>query len=514
MDESALAQAIQEQTRVLADLVSQGQVSQKAQDGVFANTVNDLVSALKNGGIAGSQQKDALAAGHSGTLLHGPGGMFNTPGLSSTLISTHVKSRGLATLLPAFANNELVPYFGFITGFGDEVGSEPTNPCDDAPTGYMKSGTLTAKFGHIARDTQTIRLPDTIKKINRSDFTDLSLLNSVLNPDQSGVLMPAGVNEQGMLDMVTKAESVIAGINMERKLSGLLWAGDGTGANDTPGGGYVEFPGLDNQIVTAQVDAETNSAMASADSLVLNFGYQDVATSDIVEFIEEAEDFNFNLAEDTGIGPVEGVLVMRPNAFRAITSVWPIQYNTQPEMAIIGGSDARDIIDARAIVTDRDAMRNGLYLDVNGKRLNVVIDTGIVEENNATNPTDLDAYEFASSIYYVPLRVIGGLPVTYWEYIDHQLSVPQTQLLQGMETWWTDSGRWLWSYDGKFTCFKLKMETDPRVVLRTPHLAWKIQDVKYSRMVALRDPDPDNEYWVNGGVSIRNLSPTQYAAWL
>ena len=512
MNNEALALAIQEQTKVLAGLVSQGQVTSKAQEHAFAKTVNDLVSALKSGDLV--QKQDALAAGHAGTLLHGPGGMFNTPGLSDTLISTHVRARGLGQLLPAFPTNETTPYYGFITGFGDTTGTEPNAPCDDAPAGYMKSGTLTAKLGHMARDTQTIRLPDTIKKINRSDFTDLSLLNSVLNPDSSGVYMPPSLNEQGMLDMVTKAEQVIAGIGMERLLSALLWSGDGTGASDMPGGGYIEFPGLDNQIATGQLDAETGAAMASADSLVLNFGYQDIATSDIVEFIEEAEDFNYNLAEDTGIGPVEGVLVMRPNAFRALTSVWPIQYNTQPEMAIIAGSEARVIIDARANINDRDAMRNGLYLDVNGKRLNVVLDNGIVEENNATNPTDLDAYEFASAIYFVPLKVVGGLPVTYWEFLDHQLSVPQESLLNGLQTWYTDSGRWLWSIDGKFTCFKLKMETDPRVVLRTPHLAWKIQDVKYSRMVPLRDPDPENEYWVDGGVSIRNLSPKQYAAWL
>jgi len=510
MNESTFVEAIQAQTKALTDLISAGQ-QKEAQGTAFAKTVNDLVAALKQGDLV---NKDALAAGHAGTLLHGPGGMFNTPGLSSALISTHVKSRGLGYLLPAFPSNEVAPYFGFITGFGEEIGSEPNAPCDDAPTGYMKSGTLTAKFGHVSRDTQTIRLPDTIKKINRADFTDLTLINSVLNQNGADTLYPPSVNEAGMLDMVTKAEQVIAAVNMERKVSKLLWSGDATGANDTPGGGYVEFPGLDNQIATGQVDAENNQAMPAADSLVLDFGYQDVATSDIVEFMEEAEDFNYNLAEDTGVGPVEGALVMRPNTFRSLTSVWPIQYNTQPEMAIIAGSEARVIIDARANITDRDAMRNGLYLDLNGKRFNVVLDTGIVEENNATNPSDLNAYEYASSIYYIPLKIVGGLPVTYWEYLNHQLSVPQTQLLQGMQTWWTDGGRWLWSMDGKFTCFKVKMETDPRIVLRTPHLAWKIQNVKYTRMVALRDPDPENDYWVNGGVSIRNLSPTQYAAWL
>jgi hypothetical protein len=511
MKEETLVKAIREQTEALANLYQQNQQAEEAREGVFAKTVNDLVTAIKS---QDNVEKDALAAGNSGTLLHGPGGMFNTPGLESTLISTHVKAKGLGYLLPAFPTNQTTPYFGFITGFGEETGSEPNAPCDDAPTGYMKSGTLTAKLGHISRDTQTIRLPDTIKRINRSDFTDLMLLNSVLNNDEAaGTYFPPSLDERGIIDLSTKAEQVIAGINMERKLRVLLWTGDATGANDMPGGGYIEFPGLDNQIVTAQVDAETNNAMAAADSLVLDFGYQDVATSDIVEFVEEAEDFVWNLGEDTGLEHT-GVLVMRPKAFRAITSVWPIQYNTQPEMSIIASTEARVVLDARANVDQRDQMRNGLYLDVNGKRYSVVLDNGIVEENNATNPTDLDAYEYASSIYYIPLTLTGGMPATYWEYLDHQLSVPQEALLGGLQTWWTDSGRWLWSMDGKFTCFKMKMETDPRVILRTPHLAWKIQDVKYTRMVALRDPDPESTYWVDGGVSIRNLSPTQYAAWL
>ena len=467
---------------------------------------NALLAQLVNG----QQTSDkAVAAAHTGTLLHGPGGMFNTPGLSSGIISLHVRSKGLGQLRPAFPSNETNPFYGFITGFGAEAGDEPVNPCDAAPTGYMKSGTLTAKFGHVARDTKTIRLPDTIKKLNRGDFTDLNLINSVLSPDSTGIYYPNDLNEQGLLDMVTKAEMVIAGINMERKLSTLLWTGDATVS--TAQEGYVEFPGLDNQIATGQVDAELNSAMPSADSLILNFGYQDVTQADIVEPIEEAEDYVFNLAEDTGLS-VEGVFVMRPQAWRAISSVWPIQYNTQPDMATIAGSEARVIIDGRTNIQERDAMRQGLYLDVNGRRFGVVLDTGIVELDN--DNANLDADEFASSVYFVPLRA-ANMPVTYWEYLNHQLSVPQTQLLRGMETWYTDGGRFLWSYDGQYTCFNLKMETDPRVVLRTPHLAFKIQNVKYRRSYApLRSDDPASSYWKDGGVSIRNISPTQYATWL
>jgi hypothetical protein len=297
---------------------------------------------------------------------------------------------------------------------------------------------------------------------------------------------------------------------MERKLSGLLWNGDATVA--TAQEGYVEFPGLDSQIATGQVDAELNVAMPSADSVVMDWAYQEIGTADIVAPIEELEDYTFNLAEDTGIGPISGVIVMRPQAWRALSNAWPVFQATQPDSVVVG-SDARILIDARTNVEERNRMRQGLYLDINGRRYDVVLDTGITEENNGTN-ANLDTNEFASAIYFVPLTIAGGMPATYWQYLPHQMSVPQTNLLNGMHTWWTDGGRFLWSMDGSFTCFKLKMETDPRVVLRTPHLAWKIQNVKYEKLVPYRDPDPTSDYWKDGGVSLRNISPTQYATWL
>ena len=498
----AYVEAIRQQTETLAGLIK----SQNDQQKDTGGALSEILSNIKQN----SGQAKAAALAHTGTLLHGPGGLFNTPGLDQALISLHVKSKGLGQLLPAFPSTDTNPFFGFITGFGAESGDEPVNPCDPAPTGYMKSGTLTAKFGHVARDTKTIRLPDTIKKLNRGDFTDLMLVNSVMNEDTRGLYYPADLTEQGFIDMVTKAEQVIAGVNMERKLSDLLWNGDATVA--TAQEGYVEFPGLDAQIATGQVDAELNIAMPSADSVIMDWVYQDVSNTSIVEPIEELEDYVFNLAEDTGLGPVSGVLVMRPQAWRALSNAWPVQQAIQPDMAVIAGSEARVLIDARTNVEERNRMRQGLYLDISGRRYNVVLDTGITEENSSS--ASLDVGEFASAIYFVPLTVTGGMPVTYWQYLPHQLSVPQTQLLRGMETWYTDGGRFLWSYDGTFTCFVLKMETDPRVVLRTPHLAWKIQNVKYSKLVPYRDPDPTSDYWKDGGVSLRNISPTQYATWL
>jgi hypothetical protein len=453
---------------------------------------------------------------HTGTLLHGPGGLFNTPGLDSAIISTHVTGRGLGQLLPAFPSTSTHPWFGLLTGFSDDQGSEPTYPCDDAPAGYIKSGTLTARFGRIARGSNDIRIPDTLFQINSGENLDLQLIGQMLNTGNNGVLYPSDLNESNLLDMVTKAEMISMGVRFERLLSRLLWSGDGTGANDTAGGGYKEFPGLDNQIATGYVDAETNATMPSADSVIVNANYGDLDNGyAIVGLLEEVMDYLENLAEDTGVAPVQFVIVMRPMLFRKLTSLWPVQYNTMPDHAILTGSTTHQIIlDARSNVSERDGMRQGLYLDLNAKRYNIVLDTGIVQEDSTDG---LGVGEFASGIKILPLSINGNFPTLYWEYLDQKLGVPQTNLVPGMATWYTDAGRFLWSWKTVYTCFKLQAEIMPRVVLRTPHLAARIDNLLWHRDFPLRDADPTSDYWVNGGVSAPNRSPfgpTQHAPWL
>jgi hypothetical protein len=312
--------------------------------------------------------------------------------------------------------------------------------------------------------------------------------------------------------MVVAAEQVQTGIRMERKLGKMLWTGDATVQTL---GGYSEFPGLENQFVTGQVDAETNAAMPSADSTVLDAQYQTVGSStfDLVGLMEEAEDFVFNLANDTGMDPFTAAIVMRPQLWRVVSSIWPVQYNTQPEFGMLDNTNARLIIDARTNVEERDKMRQGLYLWLNGRRYPVVLDTGIPQEDRSTN-ANLGVGEFASSIKFIPLTA-AGMPVTYWQHKDYRLLSSQTgSMPPGMNMWWTDGGRFLWSYDGKYTCFKLKMVTALRVIARTPHLGFSINHLKISRNhVPLRDPDPSSQYWLNGGVSLRGV-PTQHAVWL
>lgn len=460
-----------------------------------------------NGGSNGLHTK-APANVATYTELHGLGGLFVGPGMEREVISTHVRPRGIASQLPKFGTVYEDPTFGALTGFSDDEGDEPAQPCDDAPQGFIKSCNLTARFGRVQRDTRTIEMDKVMLRVNRGDFTDLRLVGEVLG--LTG-LYPQGLNQSQILNLVTMSEMIQVAVRTERKLCDHVWNGDP--ANNNPGGGYKEFPGLDAQIVTGQVDADTNTTCPSLDSDVKDFDYNDVCgtTQDIVEVMSALEYFIYSLADDTGMLPASWVFVMRPQLWYELTACWPCKYNTNRCTSI--GGDHQVITDGRENINDRDRMRQSLTIDVNGRTYPVVLDNCVYEQNSSNDANNLSAGEYASSIYFVPLRVTGNFPVTYMEYVDYRQAAADIALMRGREDFWTDQGMYSWAVEQVKWCYKFSLKSEQRVVLRTPQLAGKIDNVKYSPLQHLRDPMPDNTHWIDGGVSIRSPG-TRYAVWM
>jgi hypothetical protein len=441
------------------------------------------------------------------TELHGLGGIFSSPGMEREVISTHVRPYGIASELPKFGTVYEDPTFGALTGISDDQGSEPLLPCNDAPDGFIKACNLTARFGRVARDTQTIEMDKVMLRVNRGDFTDLRLVGQVLGLTE---LYPQGLNQTQILNLVTMSEMIQAAVRLERKLCEHVWVGDV--ANNNPGGGYKEFPGLDQQIATGQVDADTNDSCPSLDADVKDFDYNDVCgtTQDIVDVVSAMEFFVRSLAEDTGMMPARWVWVMRPQLWQELTSCWPCKYNTNKCTSI--GGDHRVLTDGRENITDRDNMRQGKYLDVNGVRYPVILDNCIYEQNSTNDSANLNPGEFASSIYFVPLTVTGNFPVTYMEYLDYRQAAADVALMRGREDFWTDRGQYSWAVEQTKWCYKFSLKSEQRIVLRTPQLSGKIDNVRYSPLQHIRDPLPDNSHWIDGGVSIRSEG-TRYMVW-
>lgn len=433
--------------------------------------------------------------------LHGINGLWSTPGLDREVITAHVRPHGFASMLPALPSVTEDPRFASLTGITETTGTQPTEPCDDAPYAFMKGCNLTARFGILRFDTNTIDISQTFRQVNRSDFKDLVLRGRLLGLTD---LHPQELSESQVLDVLTKAEMVVAGISAERELSKQMWQGITTVAGN--------FPGLDVQIATGQKDADSSVLCPALDSDIKDFAYDLVGGDgrDIVEYLSMLMFYLENNAMTMGLDPVSFAIVMRPGLWQELSAVWPIVYNTNRANAVPTGATL--FVDGRDNISDRDTMRSGMFIDINGKRYPVVVDTGIYEHNNI-NDANLLAGEYASSIYVVPLSITGNMPVTYREFLDFRAGDNDSALLRGMNTFWTDSGVYSWAVENNKWCYKLSLRTEQRVILRTPQLAGKIQHVKYVPLQHLRDPYPESPYFADGGVSLRDYTSGD-AVWL
>jgi hypothetical protein len=460
---------------------------------------NEVLTALQKK-EGGDHQKVANTV-HDAVRLHGDTGLFSTPGLERDIISAHVRPYGIADKIPALPSVNEDPRFGSITGFSDDIGAEPLNACEDAPTGYMKGCNLTARFGMIRRDTNTVEMDKVMLRVNRGDFTDLVLRGRVLGLSN---VEPSGMNQGDILNIITMAEMVGVAVRTERKLVKQIWQGSVLVPN--------EFPGLDLQIATGIVDADTGIPCPALDSDVKNFAYGDVgASSDIVTYLSSMEWYLRNLAYTTGVDPVEWVIAMRPELWFELSAIWPCAYHTNKCGGAVDGTSTV-MIDGRENTTERDAMRNGLYIHINGNRYNVIPDVGIYEKNSV-NDANLIPGEYASSIYFLPLTIGGGFPVLYREYVDYRRAAPDISLLRGKEDFfWTDAGVYSWAIEQIKWCYKMALKTEQRIVLRAPQLAGRIDDIKYAPLQHLRDVDPQSPYWKDGGVSYRTSRLDSYGA--
>lgn len=450
--------------------------------------------------------KDALhtktpASVNTATRLHGATGIFGAAGLERDVITAHVRPYGVAQRLPLFPSTSEQPFFPALTGYTDTSGTEATNACDDAPAGYVKSCLLTAVFGMERVDTQTVEMDKVMLKVNRGDFTDLVLRGKVLG--LTG-LEPSGLDQGRILDVITMSEMVTAAVNVERRLSQRIWQGVVTIAN--------QFPGLDVQIATGQVDAVTNTLCPALDSDVKDYNLAAMGNN-IVEYVSMLEYYIYHNALTMGLDPATWVFVMRPELWFELTAIWPCAYNTNKCSNAIVPTNSQVFIDGRENTSDRDRMREGMYIDINGRRYDVVLDTGIFE-HNANNNAGLIPGQYASSIYMVPLTIAGGMPVTYREYVDYRQAQPDVSLLRGMEDFfWTDNGVYSWAIENIKWCYKLSLKTEQRVILRAPQLAGRIDNVMYEPLQHLREPYPDSPYFNDGGVSLRDNMSTYYAVW-
>ncbi len=471
-------------------------------------------------GYSGDDINKAVQGFNTAPLLFGNTGLFTTQGLESDIITAYVRPKGLMGEIPSFESILEQPIFGSITGVQGDGAAAVNNPCDDAPSGYIKGCNISAQFGRLQFDTQEMEFDKIFLQLNSGVNTELRLRGRLLGLNDD--MNPSNISEEDVLNIVIGAEMVKVGMLMERgttNQTGLVrqvW--QGAIANNSAGEGYKEFPGLDNQITTGIIDAQSGTACSALDSDVKDFNFQNIFSNNAnnvpnaVWYLSTLEaNLRYN-AQRMGLDPVDWRIVMRAELWDELTQLWPVAYNTNRGAEILAGN-TRLTLDATDMTAARDAMRAQMTIAINGRVYPVIVDDGINELTNINN-ANVPAGSYASSIYMVPISINGAFPVTYFENIDYRrgMSLSGVSKLMGKQDFWTDRGLFSWAIENQKWCFKLSAKTERRIVLRTPQLAGRIDNVLYSPLQHFRESFPGSPYEQDGGVSTRPASTVQ-AVW-
>lgn len=480
-------------------------------------------------GLPAQASPSALVAGYRATSstpsalsYSGPGSLFGALGLERDVISTRTQPFGLADKLPVQLTDTLWPQFAYFTGFAASTGSEPVNVCDDPPTaGAGAVCVQTAQFGRFSRQSRVLDISNMNRRINRAEMTDLNLLNGPLVGGMGGLTVPGSAGSEFNIRNEAYMRMAELGVDFQLWFSRMIY--EGNPANNTGGNGYREFPGLDILIGTGHVDANTNTACPSLDSTIVNLNYANVsisnsAMSNFIAGLTNLMRYMKTKAAGQNMGEVNWALVMRPGLFYELTAAWPCNYATYRCIAVqnINGQATGNgaFINGMDMAQMRDAMRNGSYLVIDGQQIQVIQDNTIREDTNTINSSVTNG-SFASDVYFLPLSV-RGVSTLFWEVFDFSKSLGDLPALApgAGAYYWTDGGRYLWHLKPPANwCVQVMGLIQPRIILRTPHLAARITNVAYQTVMHEPDSDPTDPYFVRGGVTAGYTAPTFHAAW-
>jgi hypothetical protein len=445
---------------------------------------------------------------------HGPGGLLTFPGVDPAVFSAMVQPTSILGQLAAVPSVYTNPTYWTITGVGADSGSEKQDVCDDAPVAGLMAGCLmTSVFGRYERATPELELNRLGARNDRADPLDLALVNSSI---ASSGIFGSGVQSAGAPgDVFTNEVSRKfweRNVSLWRLLSAQLWTG--TPANNTAGGGYKELTGFQVLVNTGHRDAETGALCSNNDSYLVDYGYNRIDGSGLAQIVPTVTNMYHQLyrrAELMGLLPVRWIIAMRSQMFYELTALWPCSYlSFRCATVIDGGNGMRGVIDAQDAIRFRDEMRAGKYLMIDGVRVEVQLDDGIPELSGNNSGGHFPAGCFSSDVYFIPMSVVGGRAVTYLEYFEYQN--PSLQDALGNMILGRIEGAFLTWPRQTNQCVTWQTKVEPRLIMRTPWLAGRIQNVVYCPIQHEPEGFPSDPYFVNDGRTSRP-GPSLYSQW-
>lgn len=483
---------------------------------------NMLMYALAQG------QKNDPTRSPTGPYGHGDQGLFSLAGQDRQVFSAMLLPiAGMLGRIPVYNGADDVPagefggvntqFFTTVTGVtqgdGEDFANQPTTECaDGALSGLMKACTQISTFGRYRHSPNPIELFRAGQLRDIVDPTYMQLMNQPTGPlgQPFGPTVPTGnvlVQEAARRFFELRA-------TMTRFMARRIWIGSPANNN----GSARDITGFDLLInSTAHVDAITGEACPAMDSVVPDFGYQNISADGgaaIVRLIDSVVHQITWISRQTGLDPSTWDISMRADLFDELVKYWPIHYYQEALTAISAYNNGRVVIDATQAQAMRDDMRTNSFLPIRGQRWNVVQDDGITEKN-VTNAAQLSAGQFSSDIYFIPKTVVGGVPVTYFKYFNQANGQAEAivRALRITSTFTSDNAIFRWYVNHKNGCVDMTVDYSPRLIMRTPQIAARITNVAYEPPQHVRSAFPDSPYFADGGRTNLGVFPTFYTPW-
>lgn len=477
------------------------------------------------GGMQQGQKHDVTGA-PVGPYGHGIGGLFTFPGQDAKIFSAMLQPQlsiiNDLPLLPADPfpgagyGGYQQEFFTTITGVtaSDQTdANQPTEECEPFPRGgIMKVCTLISPYGRYGAQLDQLNIEQLGMLGGHTDPTYLQNMN-LQSPAFGPTIAGGGSNSILYNEFTRRAFTAVQGFSLY--LARKVWTGDPTlsaGSNR-----WKDMLGLNTQINAGNKrDAISSSLCLAMDSDVkdYNYGIVSAANSTISNVIDTVWAYLNHNARQMGLSPVRWKIYMRSQLFDEITKIWPLLYYQQLVAAAATTGTAARFNFGAEVMQLREDMRAQLFLPIRGVRVEVGLDDGIPERNNTTN-SQLAAGTFASDIYFVPLTVLGGIPVTYFEPFRQDNAITEAVIREGrvLNTFTSDGGMFRWYTLQTRGCVQWDFVTQFRLVMRTPQLAGRIQNVGYAPLQHFRDAFNDSSYFVNGGRTNYPSTPNYYAEW-
>lgn len=450
-----------------------------------------------------SQKHDISGTPSANIYAHGPNGLLTFPGVDNQVFHTVMGAESIISEIPIRPSQYTNPTYFTLTGVADETGAEMNGVCDNAPVGGLMQGCLTTSvFGRYERATNLIDLGRLGSANDRADPMDLRLVGTPYGADTPFMGLTGGSPADVLTNEVSRRfwEKAIA---FHRMLSLQFWQGNPV--NSTGAGGYKEMTGLSMLVNTGYHDAETGAACSAQDSYVRDFGNRRVDSSgtNLVAEITNMYHQVKRRAQRSGVMPVRWALAMKSGLFYELTAIWPCAYLSYRCATEIQALDPQDA------VRMRDEMRSGNYLLIDGDRVNVLTDDGI-DERNGNESGAFARGCFSTDIYLLPMSVVGGTSVLYMEYLQYNNGAIADAFAQGALG--TVNGAWITWPRQTNLCVQWQSRIEPRLVLRTPWLAARLNNVVYCPIEHEIEPFPDDPYFKGGGRTSRT-GPSYFQLW-